>query len=199
MSQHEIFFITGCYLLGSIPFGYVVYYLSERKDIRKEGSGNIGAANVLRTKGKTAGIITLVLDMLKGLFAVAYGLRHFDSPVFVLLGGAAVILGHQFPLYLKFKGGKGIACLAGVLILFDLTSAVVFAGAFCLTLLYTRYVSAGSIAGVTAAFFYVLFTQIAEVSIIMLILAILVIIKHRANIQRLSAGTENRFNWKENG
>ena len=199
MSQHEILFITGCYLLGSIPFGYVVYYLCERKDIRKQGSGNIGAANVLRTKGRTAGIITLVLDVLKGLFAAAYGLRHFDSPVIVMLGGAAVILGHLFPLYLKFKGGKGIACLAGVLIMFDLTAAVVFAAAFWLTLFYTRYVSAGSIAGVTAAFFYVLFTQIAEVSTIMLILAILVIVKHRANIQRLTTGTENKFSWKENG
>ncbi len=199
MSQHEILFIIGCYLLGSIPFGYVVYYLCERKDIRKQGSGNIGAANVLRTKGRTAGIITLVLDILKGLFAVAYGLRHFDSPVVVILGGAAVILGHLFPLYLKFKGGKGIACLAGVLIMFDLTAAVVFAAAFWLTLFYTRYVSAGSIAGVTAAFFYVLFTQIAEVSTIMLILTILVIVKHRANIQRLTAGTENKFSWKENG
>lgn len=199
MSQHEILFIIGCYLLGSIPFGYVVYYLCERKDIRKQGSGNIGAANVLRTKGRTAGIITLVLDMLKGLLAVAYGLRHFDSPVIVMLGGAAVILGHLFPLYLKFKGGKGIACLAGVLIMFDLTAALVFAGAFWLTLFYTRYVSAGSIAGVTAAFFYVLFTQIAEVSTIMLIVTILVIVKHRANIQRLTAGMENKFNWKENG
>jgi glycerol-3-phosphate acyltransferase PlsY len=199
LSQHEIFFIIGCYLLGSIPFGYVVYYLCERKDIRQQGSGNIGAANVLRTGGRGAGLITLVLDMLKGLFAVAYGLRHFDSPVIVMLGGAAVILGHLFPLYLKFKGGKGIACLAGVLIMFDLTAAVVFAAAFCLTLFYTRYVSAGSIAGVTAAFFYVLLTQITGVSTIMLILAILVIVKHRANIQRLTAGTENKFNWKENG
>ena len=91
------------------------------------------------------------------------------------------------------------ACLAGVLIMFDLTSAVVFACAFWLTLFVTRYVSVSSITGVTAAFFYVLFTQVAEVSVIMLILAGLVIIKHRANLQRLTAGTENKFSWKENG
>ncbi|MCP5107974.1 MAG: glycerol-3-phosphate 1-O-acyltransferase PlsY [bacterium] len=199
MSQHEIFFIIGCYLLGSVPFGFILYYLYEKKDIRKEGSGNIGASNVMRNKGKTAGIATLILDMLKGIAAVVYGLRHFESPTTVILGGTAVILGHLFPLYLKFKGGKGIASLLGVFLVFNLPAAAAFACLFLPTLYFTRYVSAASIAGVTAIFFITLFTHIAEVSTIVLVMTTLIIVKHRANIQRIMAGTENKFNWKENG
>ncbi len=199
MSQHEIWFIIGSYLLGAVPFGFIIYFFCERKDIREEGSGNIGATNVMRCKGKKAGIITLVLDMLKGVVVIAYGLRHFHSPVIVILGGAAVILGHLFPIYLKFKGGKGIAALMGVFIVFHFPAALVFACAFVIVLYFTRYVSLGSVAGLTALFFFTLFTHIAEVSGIVLAVVILIAAKHRGNVQRVLAGTENKFNWKENG
>lgn len=196
MGQHELMFILGSYLLGSIPFGYIVYYICERKDIRREGSGNIGATNVMRTKGRTAGIITLVLDMIKGFIPVFYGLKHFDAPWIVMAGGAAVILGHLFPVYLKFKGGKGIASFLGVFIIFDFTAALIFGLAFILTFVLFRFVSAGSIVAVIAVFFYILFTQIVEVSIIVFIVAVLIVLKHHGNIRRLAKGNENKFVWK---
>ena len=107
MSSHEFYFVVCSYLLGSVPFGYLIFYLSEGKDIRGLGSGNIGATNVLRSKGKLAGLATLLLDVLKGALPIVYGRIHFDLPWIVLLGGLAVLLGHVFPVFLKFRGGKG--------------------------------------------------------------------------------------------
>ncbi|MCP5046132.1 MAG: glycerol-3-phosphate 1-O-acyltransferase PlsY [bacterium] len=194
MPKHEILFLLGSYLLGSIPFGFIIFYLTERKDIRSQGSGNIGATNVLRTKGKSAGIITLLLDMAKGLLPVLYGLKHFDSPVIVISGGAAVVIGHLFPAYIKFKGGKGVASFVGVLMVFHFPTALVFGATFFSVCYFTRCVSAGSIAAVTAVFFFTLFTQVVEVSIIMFMMVILIILKHHGNIRRLATGTENQLN-----
>ena len=92
MGQHEILFLILSYFFGSIPFGFLIFYIFEKKDIRDEGSGNIGATNVFRSKGKTAGIITLILDILKGVLPIVYGLNHFNSPAMVMGGGAAVIV-----------------------------------------------------------------------------------------------------------
>lgn len=193
MPRHEILFIVISYLVGSIPFGYIIYYLTEKKDIREDGSGNIGATNVLRSKGKCAGIVTLVLDMLKGGLPVLYGSIHFDPPVLIIAGGAAAILGHLFPLYLKFKGGKGIACFLGLLIVFHFPSALAFGAVFLAALFLTRYVSVGSIAGVTAVFFITLFTQVVEVAMVVFGLTVLVVSRHRANIERIIGGTEYQF------
>lgn len=199
MSQDEILFLIGSYFLGSIPVGFILYYLTEKKDIRQEGSGNIGARNVLRTKGKTAALLTLVLDVLKGIIPIIYGSRHFDSPVTIILGGAAVILGHLFPIYIKFKGGKGIAPMVGVFLVFYFPSIVVFTSVFIATFFLTRYIALSSIAGITALFFFILFTHIVEVSIIVFMVAVLIIVKHRANIRRIITGTENKLYWRKNG
>ncbi len=195
----EIFFYLGAYLLGSIPFGFIIFYLSEKKDIRKEGSGNIGATNVLRTKGKVMASVTLLGDMLKGAIPVIYGMHHFHSPVVIFTGGCLAVLGHLFPAYLKFKGGKGVASFAGLFIVFDLLGAMVFLVVFLLVFALTRYVSAGSMAGVTSVFFYTLLTGIVEVSAVLFVLSVLIIIKHSSNISRLAAGCENKFIWKKNG
>ena len=195
MPKHEILFIVFSYLVGSIPFGFIIYYLTEKKDIREDGSGNIGATNVLRSKGKCAGIVTLVLDMLKGGLPVLYGSIHFDSPVLIIAGGTAAILGHLFPLYLKFKGGKGIACFLGLLTVFHFPSALAFGAVFLAALFLTRYVSVGSIAGVTVVFFITLFTQVVEVAMIVFGLTVLVVSRHRANIKRIADGTEYQFTW----
>ncbi len=182
MSQHEILFILCSYLLGSIPFDFIFNFFAGKKDT---GTANIIAASV-------PGIVT-------GIIVVTYGLRHFDSPVTVISGGAAVVFGHMFPLFSKFKGGNGIAALVGVFMVFDFPSAVVFASVFLLTLFFTKYLSAGSIAGVTALFFFTLFTHTVEVSTIVLAAVLPIIAKHRSNIRRLAAGTENKFNRKTNG
>ncbi len=197
MSQGEWIYIISAYLLGSIPFGYISYYLFQRKDIREKGSGNIGATNVVRCQSFTSGVIVLVLDILKSVVVIAYGQRHFDSPAVILIGGAAVVLGHVFPLYLKFKGGRGVASFIGIFILFHFPSALFFGALFFLTVIVTRYISAGSIAGVLGILFFSISTQIVEVSAIVLVMAILIIAKHRGNIKRITGGNENKFSWKE--
>jgi glycerol-3-phosphate acyltransferase PlsY len=187
------------YFLGAIPFGYILCYLTDKKDIRQEGSGNIGATNVLRTKGKTFGLITLVLDMLKGILPILYGLMHFDSPVLIIGGGAAATLGHLYSVYLKFKGGKGVSTFFGMMAMFHFPSALVFAGVFLFTYFLTRYISASSIAGAAALFFVILFINVMEVSMIVFMVVLLIIIKHRSNIKRMIDGTEPQLIWKKNG
>lgn len=199
MTTHEILFIVISYLFGSIPYGFLIYYLSERRDIRKEGSGNIGATNLLRAKGQKAAVATLICDMLKGVLPIAYGMRYFDSPIVIICGGAAAITGHLFPVYLKFKGGKGIASLTGLFLVFNFPTLIVFAVFFLVVFAITKYVSAGSVTGVTAVFFYTLFTDIVEVSAIVFMVCVLILIRHGSNIKRMMAGTENKFTWKKNG
>jgi acyl phosphate:glycerol-3-phosphate acyltransferase len=199
LSSHEISFLVFSYLLGSIPFGYLIFYFSEGKDIRTLGSGNIGATNVLRSKGKLAGMLTLALDMIKGAVPVIYGLSHFDLPWFVLLGALAVLLGHVFPVFLKFRGGKGVASLVGVFLVFYYPSLLVFLAVFLLTLKLTRYVSLASLLATTALFFCILFTQVVETAMVVFAMLLLIAFRHRANIRRLLAGTENKFSFKKNG
>jgi len=199
LSSHEIFFIVCSYLLGSIPFGYLIFYFSEGKDIRTKGSGNIGATNVLRSKGKLAGLATLALDILKGALPIVYGRIHFDLPWIVLLGGLAVLLGHVFPVFLKFRGGKGVGSLVGVFLVFYYPALLVFLAVFSLSFWLTRYVSLGSLLGTMALFFCILFTQVVEASMVVFLMLLLIVFRHRANIQRLLAGNENKFSFRKNG
>jgi glycerol-3-phosphate acyltransferase PlsY len=199
LTGHEISFIVLSYLLGSIPFGYLIYYFTEGKDIRTLGSGNIGATNVLRSKGKLAGLLTLALDILKGAVPVIYGSAHFDLPWVVLLGALVVILGHVFPVFLKFRGGKGVASLMGAFLIFYSPALLVFSVVFLLTLQLTRYVSLASLLAVTGLFFCILLTQVVESSIVVFVMLLLVVSRHRANILRLLAGNENKFVFKKNG
>jgi glycerol-3-phosphate acyltransferase PlsY len=199
LPRHEILFLVFSYFLGAIPFGYILCYLTDKKDIRQEGSGNIGAANVLRTKGKTFGLITLALDILKGILPILYGLTHFDSPVLIIAGGGAAILGHLYSVYLKFKGGKGVSTFLGMAAVFHFPSALVFGVVFLFTYSLTGYISASSIAGVTAVFFVTLFTGVMEVSMIVFMIALLIIIKHHGNINRMMDGTEPQLTRKKNG
>jgi len=199
LSSHEILFILCSYLLGSVPFGYLIVYFSERKDIRTMGSGNIGASNVLRSKGRLAGLATLALDILKGALPVIYGRVHFDLPWVVLLGGLAVLLGHVFPVFLKFRGGKGVATLVGIFLVFYFPVLLVFLAVFFVTLAVTRFVSLGSLLGTTALFFCILFTQVVEVAMVAFVMLLLVVFRHRANIERLLAGGERKFAFRKNG
>ncbi|MDD8013162.1 MAG: glycerol-3-phosphate 1-O-acyltransferase PlsY [Acidobacteriota bacterium] len=199
MSSHEILYVVCSYLLGSIPFGYLIFYFSEGKDIRTLGSGNIGATNVLRSKGKLAGLATLALDILKGALPIVYGRIHFDLPWVILLGGLAVLLGHVFPVFLKFRGGKGVAALVGIFLVFHPPSLLVFLAAFFAALWLTRYVSLGSLLGTTALFFSILFTQVAEASMVAFVMLLLIVFRHRANIARLLDGSEHKFAFRKNG
>jgi glycerol-3-phosphate acyltransferase PlsY len=196
---HEIIFLIGSYLIGAVPFGYLIYFFTTKKDIRGEGSGNIGATNVLRSKGKAAGLATLALDLLKGALPVIYALKFFDNPTWAICGGAAAVLGHVFPVYLKFRGGKGVATYLGAVLAFSPPVGLTFIAFFLAALLITRYVSAGSLAGVAAVFFHLLFTQIVEVAMVVLPLVVVITARHSSNLKRIFSGKENKLNLKKNG
>lgn len=203
------------YLIGSIPFSFLVVRLVAGRDLRREGSHNVGATNVARTAGRAAGIVALILDIAKGYAAVAMarwlvgqggwpfaaGAAPWESREFwIALAGLVAVLGHMFPLWLKFHGGKGVATAAGV---FLALSPIVIAGAllvFAIVLLVFRFVSLASI--VTAASIPVLFRFLVQGApfwhiVVSIAIAIAVIAKHHSNISRLVQGTERKMGQKK--
>ena len=189
------------YLLGSIPFGYLLVRFFRKEDIRTTGSGNIGATNVARSGAKGLGIATLLLDVLKAFLAVkiAQHVAPGDTDLAALTAVAAV-LGHIFPVWLRFHGGKGVASALGVFLALSWPSALSALGIFILIAVLTRYVSLASIiASASLPFFLMLFEPSRSPIYISsaIFLALLIIIRHRENIARLKAGTENRFGSKK--
>ena len=186
------------YLFGAVPFGLLVAKL-HGVDIRSKGSGNIGATNVLRVIGKGWGIFTLILDALKGFIPAFFfpRLANLDSEWGVLFGMAAII-GHTFPIYLRFKGGKGVATSAGMLIGVALLPVGVGLLCWIICMAVWRYVSLASIvASIAIAVTVWVVDKGLIVNITLTVLAMLIIWLHRANIQRLLNGTENRFGKKK--
>lgn len=193
------------YLLGSIPFGYLLVLIFRKEDIRATGSGNIGATNVVRSGAKGLGILTLLLDLLKAFAAVkvaqhlAPGAPGYPSDIAVAAGVAAV-LGHVFPIWLGFKGGKGVASALGVFIALAPLAALSSLGVFVVIFAITRYVSLASIvAAVMLPVFCLLWMPDRSPIFVggVIFLALLVIAKHHANISRLMQGTEHRFGSKK--
>ena len=188
------------YLLGSIPFGYLLVRVQNGGDIRDLGSGNIGATNVARTAGWSVGVATLILDAAKGYFAV-WLIGHFSNGNirFMMCTGFAAILGHVFPIWLKFSGGKGVATALGVFLVICWQAVVVAVAVFAIVVIFWRYVSLGSVSAAASLplLVYVLYAPghapPVAVSTGTLLAAILIIIKHRWNIERLMIGTEPRF------
>ncbi|MCL2661592.1 MAG: glycerol-3-phosphate 1-O-acyltransferase PlsY [Acidobacteriaceae bacterium] len=189
------------YLLGSIPFGYLLVKIFRHEDIRSTGSGNIGATNVARSGAKGLGILTLLLDALKGYVAVvvAQNLAALGGANVVdiaVVAAVAAIVGHCFPVWLGFRGGKGVATSLGVLIALSPISTLIAFAVFAIVFLLTRYVSLASILS-SAAFPFVahhfigMKTPIATVGLIFI--PLLIILKHHQNIRRLLSGTESRF------
>jgi glycerol-3-phosphate acyltransferase PlsY len=193
------------YLLGSIPFGYILVRLFRKEDIRATGSGNIGATNVLRSGAKALGVLTLLLDLLKAVAAVliarhlAPGTPGYPSDLAVA-AGIAVVLGHVFPVWLGFKGGKGVASALGVFLALAPFAALGSLGVFIAVFAITRFVSLASIlAAVLLPLFVMLLMPDRSPVFIggVIFLALLVIAKHHANIARLMQGTESRFGSKK--
>ena len=183
------------YLLGSVPFGLVVTRLAGTQDIRSIGSGNIGATNVLRTGRKGLAAATLLGDMLKGTAAVLIATALWDRDA-ALVAGLGAFLGHLFPVWLRFRGGKGVATYIGVLIGLNWIAAVGFGIAWIAVAAVTRYSSlAGLIAGaITPAFLW--WMGDGRVALLFVALTAMLWITHRSNIARLIDGTEGRIGGK---
>jgi glycerol-3-phosphate acyltransferase PlsY len=193
---------VAAYLLGSIPFGLILAKLFGGTDVRKEGSGNIGATNVARVVGPLAGIVTLILDAAKGAAAVLLAERLSKyGATWMMIAAMAALLGHCFPVWLSFKGGKGVATAAGV---FLALSPFAFLGAillFIVVVAFWRYVSLGSISAAAAIPLLVYFLWAPGhapplvVTLGSLAIALFVIYKHDSNIQRLFEGVEPKFTF----
>ena len=204
MLRASLLIAAAAYLLGSIPVGYLLVRLFKKQDIRSVGSGNIGATNVLRSGGKGLGAATCLLDMLKGCAAVWLGgfLGAILLPSAPLRSAQALaalfaVIGHMFPVWLKFRGGKGVATGFGVFLVAAPWAALAAISVFFLVVFLSRYVSLASILGAACfplfAWFLVTGPRPLFYIAVQCTVALLIIIKHHQNIRRLLAGTESRF------
>ena len=193
---------VAAYLIGSIPFGILLAKMFGGVDVRKAGSGNIGATNVARVAGPLPGILTLVLDALKGAAAVWLAARFAnDSAMWMTLAGLSALIGHCFPVWLRFHGGKGVATAAGMFLALCWPAALGAIGVFILVVLFSRFVSLGSVSAAAAMplLIYLLWAPHHAPPLIVTFgafaAAMLVVYKHDANIQRLVEGREPRFSF----
>ena len=202
ISPVELLLVAGAYLLGSIPFGLLLARLFSGTDVRKEGSGNIGATNVARVVGPLAGIATLILDVAKGAGAVLAAERLTkDSATWMMLAGLAALVGHCYPVWLRFKGGKGVATAAGVFLVLSPWAFLCAAILFVLVVAFWGYVSLGSISAAAAMplLLYFFWAPHHATPLVItfgsLAAALLIVFKHDANIQRLVEGVEPKFSF----
>jgi len=190
--------IISCYLLGSIPFGYIVGKLFKKVDIREFGSGNIGATNALRILGPLLASFVVIGDIGKGIFSI-YLVQYFniDNLLILTIAGLAVICGHDWSLFLGFKGGKGMATTFGVVFALNPTISILALIIWGVVVITTRYVSLSSIFAVISIFiFTILFKQPYEYIIFSAIIMILGIFKHKENIERLKSKKERKIGEK---
>ncbi|HEU0122300.1 MAG TPA: glycerol-3-phosphate 1-O-acyltransferase PlsY [Bryobacteraceae bacterium] len=190
--------LLAAYFIGGIPFGYLLVRWRTGEDVRAKGSGNIGATNVLRSSGRSLGIATLLLDIAKGWFSV-WLMARFGSPdaIWTSLAALAVILGHAFPLVLRFQGGKAVASFVGAFAYLAPLPLLAITILFVLVVAVTRFISLGSIIG--AGLFPLAVWMIdhpgAPLTLAALAGGLFIIWRHKSNIERLRAGTENVFSF----
>lgn len=189
------------YFMGGLPFGYWFVRLSQGKDIRGMGSGNIGATNVHRSAGKQAGFIVLALDILKGFLALWLAAVITDNSALGLaVGTVAVMLGHCYPVFLKFKGGKAVACYVGAVLYLAPLALLVMVVIFVAIVTLSKYISLASIlsALIFPVIYWAIYRPAAELLIATVLAGLLIVYRHKGNIERLRAGTENVFSLKGN-
>jgi len=171
------------YLMGSIPFGYILTKIFLKKDIREIGSGNIGATNALRTGNKSIGYFTLVLDILKAIIPVIYVKIFYQD--FLYIASLCAFLGHVFPIWLRFKGGKGVATYVGILFAINLYFGIIFSACWFITFFISKFSSLSSlVASVSIPIYLLISTQLNQ-AIFFTIMFILIFFTHRENIKRL--------------
>jgi glycerol-3-phosphate acyltransferase PlsY len=181
--------ITTSYILGSIPFGLILTKLFLKKDIRNIGSGNIGATNVLRSGNKSIGYSTLLLDILKAILPVIY--VKFYYPDFIYISSLSVFLGHVFPIWLKFNGGKGVATYVGILFSINLIYGLVFGLTWIIIFLFSKYSSLSSLLGSISIPIYLFFVNGDQI-LFFIIMFVLIFYTHRENIKRLKNKEESK-------
>ncbi|WP_377888782.1 glycerol-3-phosphate 1-O-acyltransferase PlsY [Alkalihalobacillus sp. R86527] len=193
-----ILICVAAYLLGSVSFSYLIARIVKKIDIREHGSGNAGATNTLRVLGTAPAIIVLALDVLKGVIAVWLGYWFAAEPIVPFLAGIAAIIGHNWPVFFGFRGGKGVATTIGVFATLAFLPAL-YAGILAIIAIFiTRYVSLGSLIFVvlTPAFIFLLGGNPASYVLLGFIVAMLSLWRHRTNVKRLLSGTESKLGQK---
>ena len=196
--MQAILWVVLCYLIGSVPFSYIFGRIMGGVDIRSKGSGNVGATNVLRNLGIKAGVLALIGDLLKGVIA-AWIASVWGGPLLVLLCSAAALIGHCYPVFLQFKGGKAVATAGGIVLYLNPLIFLILAAGFALTVFISRYVSLGSlVAAALLPLVAIILHQNMEIIILYFFAAALVIYKHKENIGRLSQGAESKITFRIN-
>ena len=178
------------YLMGSIPFGFILTKTFLKKDIREIGSGNIGATNALRTGNKLIGYTTLILDIIKAVIPVMY--VKLNYPELIYIASLCAFLGHVFPVWLKFKGGKGVATYVGILFTINIFLGFIFCGSWLIIFLLTRYSSLSSLVGSLIIPVYIFFYEQISTNFFFGIMFVLIFYTHRENIKRLKNKEESK-------
>ena len=178
------------YLMGSIPFGFMLTKIFLKKDIREIGSGNIGATNALRTGNKVIGYLTLILDILKAVVPIIYVKIFYED--FVYVASLCAFLGHVFPIWLKFKGGKGVATYVGILFAINFYFGIIFAISWFITFFISKYSSLSSLVGAASIPVYLLILTQFDQVIFFTIMFVLIFFTHRENIKRLKNKEETK-------
>ncbi len=194
-----VLLLIAAYLLGGIPFGFLLVKLTTGRDVRHAGSGNIGATNVLRTTGWAIAIVTLVLDIAKGFLAVwLMGRFTHESPVWMSAAAIAVMAGHAYPLFLKFQGGKAVASFIGAFLYLTPIPLLAALVVFLIAVAASRYISLGSVlaAGTFPLGVWLILHPPLPVVFASLIAGVFVVYRHRANLQRIRNGNEHIFSFK---
>jgi acyl phosphate:glycerol-3-phosphate acyltransferase len=194
-----LFAVAVAYLIGGIPFGYLLVRLTTGKDVRASGSGNIGATNVLRTTGRGAGVATLILDILKG-YAAVWLADYLTSGAdfWMAFAALAVMAGHAYPVFLKFQGGKAVASFIGAFLYLVPVALIGSLLLFVIAVAATRYISVGSVlaAGLFPFGVWLLLHPDWPVLVASFLAGAFVVYRHKTNLERLRAGTENVFRWR---
>ena len=191
MNLEIILVLIYSYFLGSIPFGLIITKVFLRKDIRKVGSGNIGTTNVLRTGKKSLAIATLIFDILKGYVSVIITLKYFNDLVY--FSALICFIGHIFPVWLKFKGGKGVATYLGIIFALSFKFGIIFGITWLLISFIFKYSSLSSMIGALIVFVYSIFLNNITLSIFLFITFIIILYTHRENIVRLKDSSETKI------
>jgi glycerol-3-phosphate acyltransferase PlsY len=192
---NQLIVVIIAYLIGSIPFGYLIVRHKVGDDVRKSGSGGTGATNVSRRAGKVAGVLTLVLDALKGVLAIVVARILIGEDWWIAASAIAAIAGHIFPVWLGFRGGKGVATGVGVFLMLAPMAVLVAAIIFAVVVRITRYVSLGSMLAVAVIPLFVWMDMPLLTAAV--VGAMLIIFAHRGNIRRLAQGTEPKFRFRQ--